>query len=123
MAAAIEARVRSAGKRAIVDLSGEVDREADAALLDAYRHARNSGATGIVLNFTDVGYINSTGIALIVNLLSEARKDGLSVTAFGLSDHYRHIFEITRLSDYMALYADEATATAGEYSQLRTKEA
>jgi anti-anti-sigma factor len=54
-------------------------------------------------DFEHVGYINSTGIALIVRLLTSARADGRTVRAVGLTDHYRQIFEITRLSDYMEI--------------------
>ena len=57
----------------------------------------------MLLDFTRVGYINSTGIALIVGLLARARKRGQDVRACGLAEHYREIFEITRLSDFMTI--------------------
>ncbi len=57
-----------------------------------------------------MSYINSTGIALIVGLLGRARADGVPVSACGLTDHYREIFEITRLSDFMTI--DDAGAGA-----------
>jgi anti-anti-sigma factor len=123
VAAAIEARVRNEGERTVVDLRGDLDQSADTSLTDAYGRARRSGAARILLNFTDVDYINSTGIALIVSLLSAARKDGLSILAFGVSDHYRQVFEITRLTDYMPVYADEETAAGNDISRLETKEA
>ena len=63
-------------------------------------------------NFTGVDYINSTGIALIVGLLARARKSGRRLLTSGLSSHYVEIFQITRLSDFMSLYPDEATALA-----------
>ena len=70
------------------------------------------GAAAIELDFTAVGYINSTGIALIVRLLANARRDRREVRARGLTEHYREIFRITRLSDFMTLL-DEAPAAAG----------
>ncbi len=57
----------------------------------------------MILDFANVDYINSTGIALIVRLLAEARRDHREVIAVGLSDHYREIFRITRLSDYLVI--------------------
>ena len=57
--------------------------------------------------------IGST-IALIVGRLAQARKQKRRLVTFGLSDHYREIFEITRLSDFMTLYASEQAALAGE---------
>ena len=59
-----------------------------------------------------VEYINSTGIALLVSLLGKARRDGRPVTAWGLTDHYREIFEITRLADFMEVVTDEHAARA-----------
>ena len=73
---------------------------------------RRPGPASLLLDFAAVDYINSTGIALIVGLLGRARADGVAVAACGLSDHYREIFEITRLSDFMSIYADEASAAS-----------
>jgi anti-anti-sigma factor len=69
-----------------------------------------AGATRVVLDFGRVDYINSTGIALIVRLLAEARRDHREGVARGLTDHYREIFRITRLSDYHTI-ADAPSAT------------
>ena len=56
-------------------------------------------------------WLELTGIALIVRLLAEARRDHREVIAEGLSDHYREIFRITRLSDYLTI-ADPLPATS-----------
>ena len=67
----------------------------------------------VVLNFEGAGYINSTGIALIVGLLAKARAHGVPIRAYGLTSHYREIFEITRLADFMAINPDENSAVHG----------
>ena len=64
----------------------------------------------MLLNFEAVEYINSTGIALIVGLLARGRAEARNIVAFGLDDHYREIFTITRLSDFMTLFPDEDSA-------------
>ena len=56
-----------------------------------------------MLDFSRVDYINSTGIALVVGLLAKARAAHIPLTAVGLSDHYREIFTITRLSDFIEI--------------------
>ena len=89
-----------------------VDRAAEAGLSAAYTEAEGRNPPTIVLNFGEVSYINSTGIALIVGLLARARQDRRQLLACGPSDHYRELFEITRLSDFMTTYADEAAAVA-----------
>lgn len=65
-----------------------------------------------MLNFASVGYINSTGVALISGFVARARKERRAVAVCGLSDHYREIFEITRLSDFVGVYEDEDSAVA-----------
>jgi anti-anti-sigma factor len=84
-------------------LSGSIDRDAANTLDQAYRAAADTGATRVELDFSAVQYINSTGIALIVGLLGRARADSRSMLAVGLTQHYRHIFEITRLSDFITI--------------------
>ena len=111
-ASRFEARVRRAPGVAVVDLIGDIDAGADEALNEAYTSAATDDHA-VLLNFADVGYINSTGIALIVGVLASARKEQRPITACGLADHYREIFEITRLSDFMQIFADERSAVDG----------
>jgi anti-sigma B factor antagonist len=108
--AEFRAAVRRRAGAAVVDLQGQIDMAADGPLAAAYAEAAGQGPGAIVLNFEGVDYINSTGIALIVGLLARARAEHREVGACGLSDHYREIFEITRLSDFMGIYADEDSA-------------
>ncbi len=110
------AEVREHDRTGVIDLRGEINLSADQALLAAYEVAVRSDPATVVLNFADVDYINSTGIALIVGLLARARKEHRTVRAFGLSEHYRQIFAITRLSDFMGIYADEDSAVTATVS-------
>ena len=106
-----EAAVRAEDNSTIVDLSGDIDRSAGPGLAAAYEDAAR-GPGRLILNFTNVDYINSTGIAVIVGVLAKARAAQREVAAFGLSDHYREIFAITRLSDFMEIHDDEQAASA-----------
>jgi anti-anti-sigma factor len=90
---------------AVLELSGDMSGVAEVQLAAGYAEAGD--AQIVVLDFSDVDYINSTGIALIVGLLADARKSGREVQARGLQDHYREIFRITRLSDFMTILDDE----------------
>ena len=101
--------VRRRDGAAIIDLAGDIDSRAEHPLEAAWAEATHeSGA--VVLNFEGAHYINSTGIALIVGILAAARAQHIPVRAFGLSPHYREIFEITRLADFLAISPDEDTA-------------
>ncbi len=104
------AAVRYHDGTAVVDLPPQIDSTAEAALNDAYAAAGAHGATRVLLNFSGVEFLSSTGIALIVGVLARARADGRAMSASGLSDHYREIFEITRLSDFMTIFPNETAA-------------
>lgn len=106
------ARVRTEKQRVVIDLQGEINALADEALNHAYVEADGYDPEVIVLNFSEVDYINSTGIALIVGLLAQSRKTRRRLAVYGLSDHYVQIFQITRLSDFMNIYQDEPSALA-----------
>lgn len=95
---------------AIIELHGEINAFAEDTLNAAYADAEGQEPQTILLNFGDVDYINSTGIALIVSLLARARKAHRRLLACGLSQHYVEIFTITRLADFMSVYPDEASA-------------
>jgi anti-anti-sigma factor len=110
------ATVRRPEGMAIIDLHGEINAFAEPALNAAYDKVLASDPATIILNFSDVSYINSTGIALIVGLLAQARKSHRRLVTCGLNEHYQEIFHITRLSDFMTIYADEASALAGAMS-------
>lgn len=101
--AAFSAATRLEGETAVIDLHGEINSLADAALDVAYSEAEQAEPQKIALNFAAVDYINSTGIALIVGLLARARAAHRPIAATGLSEHYREIFTITRLSDFMEI--------------------
>ena len=105
--------VRSRDDVAVIDLAGDIDGHAERTLETAWDEAMRCLATAVVLNFRGAGYINSTGIALIVGLLAKARARGIPIRAFGLTDHYREIFEITRLADFLAINPDEDSAVSG----------
>lgn len=109
-----EAGVRFQPEAVVIDLQGEINSFAETGLLLAYQKAEAHEPVTIVLNFTQVTYMNSTGIALIVGLLAQARKSHRRLVVYGLSDHYVEIFNITRLADYMCVFPDESSALAPE---------
>ena len=105
--------VRSREDVAVIDLAGDIDGHAENTLETAWNDAMAISPTAVVLNFRGAGYINSTGIALIVGLLAKARARVIPMRAFGLTPHYQEIFEITRLADFLAINPDEDSAVGG----------
>jgi anti-sigma B factor antagonist len=96
----------------IVDITGEINAYAENVLMDAYTQANSNGARNILLNFKNLEYMNSSGIGLLVTLLIRANRQKQRLLAFGLSEHYQQIFELTRLNEAIGIFPDEATAMA-----------
>lgn len=99
-------------KVSIIDVSGEVTSAAEKALMDAYGEATSAGARAIVLNFSGLDYMNSSGIGLLVTLLVRANRQKQRLMSFGLNEHYRHVLAITRLDEAIAIHASEHAAIA-----------
>lgn len=99
-------------KVSVIDIEGDVTAFAESALMDAYQEASQNGVKAIVLNFSDLAYMNSSGIGLLVTLLIRAQRQGQSLLAYGLSEHYQQIFELTRLNEAISCFRDETEAVA-----------
>jgi anti-sigma B factor antagonist len=97
---------------AIVDIRGEVTGFAESLLTDAYNQASSTSTRAVVLNFSELEYMNSSGIGLLVTLLIRAQRQKQRLLACGLSEHYRQIFELTRLNEAIGIYGSEGEALA-----------
>jgi anti-sigma B factor antagonist len=94
----------------IVDVQGDMHAGSEEALMAAYASACSASTKGVVLNFDKLEFLNSGGIGLLVTLLVRANRSGQRIGACGLSEHYREIFQLTRLDDAIAIHTDEAEA-------------
>lgn len=95
---------------AIIDVRGEVTGAAETPLMNAYDEACKSGARTVIINFSDLEYMNSSGIGLLVTLLIRINRQKQRMFSYGLSDHYQQIFQLTRLNEAIGIYPDESSA-------------
>jgi anti-sigma B factor antagonist len=101
---------------AVIDINGDVTAAAEPALTSAYEDAAKRGARRLVLNFGGLEYMNSGGIGMLVTLLVHASRNRQKLAAFGLSRHYREIFELTRLDEAITICDSEESAVAAAAS-------
>jgi anti-sigma B factor antagonist len=99
----------------IIDIQGDVSAFAEAVLMEAYEEANTPSTRAFILNFTGLEYMNSSGIGLLVTLLIRINRQKQRLLAYGLSEHYQHIFQLTRLNEAISLYASEAEALAAAH--------
>ena len=99
-------------RTSVIDVQGEVSAFAEGVLMAAYSKASTPTTRTLILNFNGLEYMNSSGIGLLVTLLIRVNRQKQRLLAYGLSEHYRTIFKITRLSDAIRMYHTEAEALA-----------
>lgn len=100
------------GRAVILDIQGEVTGSAESILMGAYTEATAAGAQAVILNFDGLEYMNSSGIGLLVTLLIRTQRQKQRLLAFGLSEHYRQIFELTQLDKAIRMCISETDAVA-----------
>jgi len=108
----VQMTVRQEPGASVIAIRGEVTGFAEEVLMDAYNAASEKDGRVIILDFTGLEYMNSTGIGLLVTLLIRAQRQQQRLLACGLSDHYRQIFDLTRLNEAIGIYDSPAEALA-----------
>lgn len=89
-----------------IEIAGDVTAACEPDLMAAHEEASDRGAKLLVLDFAHMDYMNSGGIGMLVTLLVRGQRRQQRITAVGLSEHYRQIFELTRLDEAIELYDD-----------------
>jgi anti-sigma B factor antagonist len=113
MAGELTVDVRQAsGATGVLDVQGDITSESEQTLMDAYTKASGDATKSIVLNFSGLEYMNSGGIGLLVTLLVRANRQKQKLLAYGLTDHYKEIFELTRIDEAIGIYDSEDAALA-----------
>ncbi len=110
---AVSMNVRKVSDRAsVIDIKGDLTAACESVLMDAYNEASGPQTKVIVLNFTGLEYMNSGGIGLLVTLLVRAQRQHQQLSVFGLTDHYKDIFSLTRLDEAVGIHSSEQEALA-----------
>lgn len=108
----IQVNLRLEDKIAFIDLKGDVTSLAEKKIVSALERALTQKLHHLILNFSEVGYINSAGMSIIITLLSRSQQQNLTLKAFGLSAHFQKIFDMVGLLKYIPHFESEAEARA-----------
>jgi anti-anti-sigma factor len=111
-----EIRIEQIDTVTLLDIKGDVTAASEQSLNEAYKNANNQGTNKILLKFDEGAYINSGGIALLIQLLSETNKNNQVVAITGLSDHFKKIFSMVGITKFAKIYntRDEALESMSE---------
>jgi anti-sigma B factor antagonist len=96
----------------VLRFEGDISSASKEAVIGSYQSLPKATVKTVLLDFTKVDYINSSGIALVIQLLMEAANSGQKVLAFGLSAHFTKVFTMVGITKYAGLFPDQAAALA-----------
>ena len=108
----LKASVRKQESVAIIDLKGEVTSFADETINSLVHTTVNEGFQKIIFNFTDVGYINSSGIAILIGIVTGPASNDVTFRVYGLTPHFKKIFRMIGLTQYVKVLGTEEDAIA-----------
>jgi len=107
----VKIAIRKLDAATVVDVSGDIDLynspEIRKALLEAIQDKSNQR---VVVNLKEVRYVDSSGVASLVEGLKKARERNLRFILFGLSNAAREVLELSRLIKVFEVYATEEEA-------------
>jgi anti-sigma B factor antagonist len=111
MVAQTKTTVEQNGDLAVMRFEGDITSHSEEAILGKYQ-GLDAGTAKVLLDFAKVPYMNSSGIALVIQLLMSASKVSQKVVCFGLTPHFVKVFTMLGLTKYTTLHSDEAAARA-----------
>lgn len=101
---------RTAGKVTVVDVSGEVDLYHSPALLGQLTNLIKQKQTSILLNFQNVTYIDSSGLATLIGAYQQLKPQGGQLRLSNVSKNVQNVFAVARLDKVFTIHPTEAEA-------------
>lgn len=106
----MQIKQREANEVVILDLSGEIDISTSPEVRKSFDQLVKQQKKKILLNFTEVAYIDSSGLATLVEMLQRLKRYGGSLRLSGVAEKVRGLFEITKLDKLFRIFPVEEEA-------------
>ena len=89
----------------LMNIQGDITTHSEPVINEAYQKADEQGAAQkIIIQFEDDVYINSGGIAVLIQILAQTHKKSQQIGIAGLSDHFQKIFNMVGISKFAGIY-------------------
>ncbi len=96
----------------LLNIHGDITSFSEPFLNQAYAEANQQGAEKILLNVEEGAYINSGGIAVLIQILAQTKKNNQQICIAGLSDHFKKIFNMVGITKFADIHDNADTAIA-----------
>jgi len=105
-----EIKLETQGSVTIMDIKGDITAFSEPFLNESYQTANDQGAGTILLKIDNDSYINSGGIAVLIQILAQTKKNNQIIGITGISDHFKKIFHMVGITKFAEIHAslDEA---------------
>ncbi|HET7799137.1 MAG TPA: anti-sigma factor antagonist [Humibacillus xanthopallidus] len=108
------------GDRTVVHLGGEIDVYTAPLVREKLDEQIQAGRTDLVVDLTDVSFLDSTGLGVLVGRLKFARTRGGSMRLVGTDDRVLKVFAITGLDKVFEIHPDVESALAAGVTPAET---
>ncbi|MFH0963584.1 MAG: STAS domain-containing protein [Planctomycetota bacterium] len=106
----METKARRAGETLVIDIAGDVNMLTSDSLRDELKELVKENETRVAINLSGVAFMDSSGIATLVECLGRVRKQGGTLRLFGVRDRIRDMFAMARLDKMFSICQNEAEA-------------
>jgi anti-anti-sigma factor len=96
--------IESRGTVTVLDIKGDITAFSESSLEEAYQQTNAQGAVKLVLTIEKEAYINSGGIAVLIQILAQTRRNDQRVAIAGISGHFKKIFKMVGITKFAEIY-------------------
>ena len=107
-----EVTLKKQGSIVIFNIQGDITSFSEPFLNQAYKEANDQGTEKILLNLEEGAYINSGGIAVLIQILAQTKKNNQQISITGLSEHFKKIFNMVGITKFADIHNDVESAIA-----------
>lgn len=108
----MEIQVRNHTDAAVIEVRGEVDLYTSPQVREAILGAMSARTPTVVVDLSGVGYMDSSGVATLVEGLQSSRAYGGAFRLAGLGDTVRQVFKFAKLEKVFEIYFNTQEALA-----------
>jgi anti-sigma B factor antagonist len=98
----------------VLPLTGEIDLHVSPAVAESLRTLIAKKAKQVIVDFTKVTYVDSSGLAVLIEGMQSVQQYGGRFRLAGVREDVKHVFDIARLDQVFEIYPDVETALAAK---------
>jgi anti-anti-sigma factor len=96
----------------VLDIRGDITAFSEATLNEAYRNVTGQGVVRLLLKIATDAYINSGGIAVLIQILAQTKRNRQLIGITGVSEHFKKIFAMVGITKFATIYPSFEEALA-----------